>query len=224
MTVDDHAALAAMGKKMAKMNGYHPMQSSGLYITDGDEIDWAYGSQRIWMYTFELYPSHAKVGGLARFYPADELIERETDRNRSAILYLIERASCRYSILGKAKTHCGPLFEDFETAHGLGRRPAPHRHRHRRRVAARQPGGDARQAGTVPSGSRALVTGQAGRLDGAVARRRRRRDLRRARGSSACPRRRARCRSSTTSRTARTRRPPTTSGPTSNARTARARW
>ncbi len=44
MTVDDHAALAAMGKKMAKLNGYHPMQSSGLYITDGDEIDWAYGT------------------------------------------------------------------------------------------------------------------------------------------------------------------------------------
>ena len=36
------------------------MQSSRLYVTDGDEIDWAYGSQRIWMYTFELYPSHAQ--------------------------------------------------------------------------------------------------------------------------------------------------------------------
>ena len=61
MTVDDHAALAAMGRKMARMNGYTPMQSSSLYVTDGDEIDWAYGKQRIWMYTFELYPSHAKV-------------------------------------------------------------------------------------------------------------------------------------------------------------------
>ncbi len=141
MTVDDQAALAAMGRKMARMNGYHPMQSSGLYITDGDEIDWAYGSQRIWMYTFELYPSHAKVSSsTARFYPADELIARETDRNRDAILYLIERASCRYTVIGKAKANCGPLFDDFETAQRLGCRPARHGHRHARDLAARQPG------------------------------------------------------------------------------------
>ena len=44
MTVDDHAALVAMGRKMASLNGYTPMQSSRLYVTDGDEIDWAYGS------------------------------------------------------------------------------------------------------------------------------------------------------------------------------------
>ena len=43
MTVDDHAALVAIGKAMAKPNGYTPMQSSSLYVTDGDEIDWAYG-------------------------------------------------------------------------------------------------------------------------------------------------------------------------------------
>ena len=28
-----------------------------LYVTDGDEIDWAYGVHRIFMYTFEMYPS-----------------------------------------------------------------------------------------------------------------------------------------------------------------------
>jgi carboxypeptidase T len=167
MTVDDQAALAAMGRKMARMNGYHPMQSSGLYITDGDEIDWAYGTQRIWMYTFELYPSHAKVGGLARFYPPDEIIKRETDRNRSAILYLIEQASCRYSILGKAKSHCGPLFDDFETAQGWAVDPL---HTDTATGGTWQRGNPAatkRQAGTVPSGTRALVTGK---LAGSVAR------------------------------------------------------
>ena len=118
------------------------------------------------MYTFELYPSHAKVGGLARFYPADELIKRETDRNRSAILYLIERASCRYSILGKAKTHCGPLVRGLRDGHGLGRRPAPHRHRHRRRVAARQPGSDGPAGGDRPVGLEGARDRQAGRFDG----------------------------------------------------------
>ena len=61
MTAADHAALVAIGKHMAASNGYTAMQSSSLYVTDGDEIDWAYGTQRIWMYTFELYPSQAKV-------------------------------------------------------------------------------------------------------------------------------------------------------------------
>ena len=160
MTVDDQAALAAMGRKMARMNGYHPMQSSGLYITDGDEIDWAYGTQRIWMYTFELYPSHARVSSLARFYPADELIARETNRNRSAILYLIERASCRYSITGKAKSHCGPLFEDFETSTGWDADPLHTDTASRGGWQRGNPASTARQAGTVPSGSRALVTGK----------------------------------------------------------------
>ena len=36
MTTDDHAALVALGKKMAASNGYTAMQSSGLYVTDGD--------------------------------------------------------------------------------------------------------------------------------------------------------------------------------------------
>ncbi len=118
MTKDDHAALVAIGKAMAKTNGYTPMQSSSLYITDGDEIDWAYGVYRIFMYTFELYPSHSQVSSNARFYPADELIGRETTRNKAAVLYLLERAGCRYEILGKARTHCGPLFDDFEVATG----------------------------------------------------------------------------------------------------------
>ena len=59
MTTDDHAALVALGRKMAATNGYTPMQSSSLYVTDGDEIDWAYGHEHIFMYTFELYPSHS---------------------------------------------------------------------------------------------------------------------------------------------------------------------
>ena len=161
MTADDRAALAAMGRKMARLNGYTPMQSSDLYITDGDEIDWAYGTQRIWMYTFELYPSHAKVSGLARFYPADELIGRETNRNREAILYLIERASCRYSITGKSKTHCGPLFDDFETGQGWDADPFHTDTATGGRWQRGNPSATARQAGTVPSGSRALVTGKA---------------------------------------------------------------
>ena len=66
MTADDHAALVAIGKRMAASNGYEPKQSSSLYITDGDEIDWAYGVHRIFMYTFEMYPSMPRSYSTAR--------------------------------------------------------------------------------------------------------------------------------------------------------------
>ena len=70
MTTDDHAALVALGQRMAATNGYTAMQSSSLYVTDGDEIDWAYGVEHIFMYTFEMYPSHSRTSSTARFYPA----------------------------------------------------------------------------------------------------------------------------------------------------------
>jgi len=161
MTVEDHAALMAMGKKMARLNGYTPMQSSSLYITDGDEIDWAYGHERIWMYTFEMYPSHAKVSSDARFYPPDELIARETNRNKEAVYYLLERAWCPYAVIGKSTQDCGPLFDDFESStpwvtNPLGTDTATSGSWQRALPAA-----TTRQSGKVTSGSHALVTGAA---------------------------------------------------------------
>ncbi len=159
MTTADHAALAAMGKRMAATNGYHPMQSSSLYITDGDEIDWAYGVERIWMYTMELYPSHSKVSSNARFYPADELIARETTRNKAAILYLIDHAGCLYSVTGLTKQNCGPFFDDFEVPHGWTIDPLGTDTAASGAWARGNPSPTARQAGTTVSGARALVTG-----------------------------------------------------------------
>ncbi len=118
MTTDDHAALVALGKHMAASNGYTAMQSSSLYITDGDEIDWAYGAEHIFMYTFELYPSHSQVSTNARFYPPDEVIGPQTERNKAAILYLIQAAGCPYTLIGKATQDCGPMYDTFETYGG----------------------------------------------------------------------------------------------------------
>ena len=144
MTTDDHAALVALGKRMAATNGYTAMQSSSLYVTDGDEIDWAYGVEHIFMYTFEMYPSHSRTSSTARFYPADELIAPQTERNRAAILMLIEAAGCPYAIIGKARTNCGPLYDTFETAGGWVTDPLAHRHGDGRRLAASRPGPDQR--------------------------------------------------------------------------------
>ncbi len=159
MTLDDHAALVALGRKMARSNGYTAMQSSSLYITDGDEIDWAYGHEHIFMYTFELYPSHSQVSTTKRFYPPDEVIGPQTERNREAILSLIEAAGCPYTVIGTTRADCGPLYDDFETYGGwitnqLGKDTATSGAWQRANPAA-----TSRQAGSVVSGSEALVTG-----------------------------------------------------------------
>ena len=137
MTADDHAALRALGIKMASKNGYAPKQSSSLYVTDGDEIDYAYGRHRIFMYTFELYPSHAKVSSTARFYPPDEQIGPQTERNKDAILLPdgVGRAACTRSS-ARRTTHCGAVQRGLRDLARLEGRPARHRHGQRRRLAA----------------------------------------------------------------------------------------
>lgn len=104
MTVDDHATFVAMAKAMAKTDGYKPEQSSDLYITDGDEIDWMYGVEHIFSFTFELYPRAGADS--APVYSPESVIARETAKNRAAILYLINAAACPYAAIGKAAHYC----------------------------------------------------------------------------------------------------------------------
>ncbi|UYQ64128.1 M14 family metallopeptidase [Streptomyces peucetius] len=103
MTQDDRDAFAAVGRKMGASNGYTAEQSSDLYITDGSIDDWLWGDQRIFGYTFEMYPSGWGGGG---FYPPDEVIERETSRNRDAVLQLLENSDCMYRSIGKEQQYC----------------------------------------------------------------------------------------------------------------------
>ncbi|MFF6773638.1 M14 family metallopeptidase [Streptomyces sp. NPDC012637] len=103
MTQDDRDAFATVGQKMASSNGYTPEQSSDLYITDGSIDDYLWGAHKIFAYTFEMYPTSSWNGG---FYPPDEVIERETSRNRDAVLQLLENADCMYRSIGKAAQYC----------------------------------------------------------------------------------------------------------------------
>lgn len=98
MTADDWNVFKTMAGAMAQTNGYSPQQSSDLYITDGDMTDWAYGAHKIFAFTFEMYPKSSSPG----FYPPDEVISRETSRNKEAVLYLADKASCPYSVIGKS--------------------------------------------------------------------------------------------------------------------------
>lgn len=104
MTADDNAAFRTVGQKMAASNGYTAQQSSDLYITDGSIDDFLWGAHKIFGYTYELYPRSSSGGG---FYPPDEVIERETSRNRDAVLQLLENADCMYRSIGKAAQYCG---------------------------------------------------------------------------------------------------------------------
>ncbi|MGW1727046.1 M14 family metallopeptidase [Streptomyces sp. NPDC002306] len=104
MTADDAAAFKAVGRKMAASNGYTAEQASDLYITDGSIDDYLWGSQKIFDFTFEMYPASSSGGG---FYPPDEVIERETSRNRDAVLQLLENADCMYRSIGKEAQYCG---------------------------------------------------------------------------------------------------------------------
>jgi carboxypeptidase T len=167
LDADQEATFRTIGVQMANTNGYTPEQSSDLYITDGDSIDWMWGSQRIWAYTFEMYPASSAGGG---FYPPDEIIGRETTRNREAVLLLAEYADCPYRAIGKEAQYCGGgggttvWSDDFETNKGWTTNPSG---TDTATTGAWERGdpeptssSGAKQLGTTTSGSNDLVTGR----------------------------------------------------------------
>ena len=115
MTRDQHDTFEALGTSMARTNGYTGEQSSDLYLTDGAIDDWLWGANGVFAYTFEMYPADGQGPG---FYPPDELIHRETARNREAALLLLEEAACPYAAIGKAGQYCSnaPLTTIFAAA------------------------------------------------------------------------------------------------------------
>jgi carboxypeptidase T len=113
MTSIDHSTFVKLGRGMASRNGYTAIQSSSWYITDGDQIDWMYGAQRIFSFTWELYPRE-QATVWADHYPPDEKIAAQTARNKDALLYIIRLTGCPYSVVGLTVQNCGPLFDDFE--------------------------------------------------------------------------------------------------------------
>ena len=101
MRPDDHRVFVALGRGMASRNGYTAQQSSDLYKTDGDFIDWMYGKHRIFAFTIELYPPET-IAKPTDHEPPDEVIAGQNQRNREAMLYFLERAGCAYTLIGKS--------------------------------------------------------------------------------------------------------------------------
>jgi carboxypeptidase T len=124
LNADARDTFVALGQQMAATNGYTPMQSSQLYIASGISIDWMWADQGIFAYTFEMYPRTGSAGG---FYPPDSVIERETARNREAVLLLAEYADCPWRAIGKQADYCAGgeeitvFYDDFSTSTGWTR-------------------------------------------------------------------------------------------------------
>jgi hypothetical protein len=164
LTANDRNAHATLGQQMAATNGYKPEQASDLYIADGTIDDWLWGQHKIFTYTFEMYPTTSSPG----FYPPDEVIGRETSRNREAVLMLEEAADCVYKVL--AQTCGGPApttvySDNFETLgtwspNAQGTDTATTGRFEQGNPAATTSSG-AKQLGTTVSGSNDLVTGAA---------------------------------------------------------------
>jgi carboxypeptidase T len=166
MSADDHQAMVAIGREMARLNGYIPQQMSRMYIMDGDMSSWLYAEHRIIAYTLEMYPPD-DAKGMARFYPPPSVIDAETRRNRPAVLYLLEQAACPYAVVGLATTHCGPLNDDFETGRGWmvnpsGTDTATKGQWQRAKPVRTANKAGVKQRGATPSGRMALVTGPKG--------------------------------------------------------------
>jgi hypothetical protein len=161
MTRLDARTFAAMGRTMASTNGYRPRQSSDMYPTYGDQIDWMYATQRIFSFTFEMYPRTAS----SRKHIADERIARETRRNREAVLYLMEMAGCPYGAIGKADSFCGPLYDDLEVARGWKVNAGGTDTARAGAWARGTPAKSAYQLTTAASGQAVLVTGRAKGVD-----------------------------------------------------------
>jgi murein tripeptide amidase MpaA len=117
MTIEDYRTFVTIAHRMAARNGYTAMQSSDLYVTDGDQIDWMYGRHRIFSFTWELYPPETPSHGPDHYSP-DEIIARETKRNREALLYTLRVAGCPYGAIDRQQANCGAFFDDFEGPKG----------------------------------------------------------------------------------------------------------
>lgn len=161
MTADDRLTFTALAAAMSALNGYAGQPAQRLYTVDGDQASWSHYEQRIFHYTFEMYPAEID------FYPTDEHIRPQVERNREAVLYLLEQADCPYRAAGLGSTRCGPLNDDLEIGRGWQVDPfatdTATAGRFERAIPGRtRDAGGVKQLAVVPSGQFAFVTGAAG--------------------------------------------------------------
>lgn len=110
MAQDDLDTYKAIGTEMANSNGYWPTQASGLYVADGVIGDWMWGVEKIFSFTFEMFPKYHEIS--PGFYPPATRVAVETARNRDALIRFASWADCPYRAIGKEHVYC-PKPDDY---------------------------------------------------------------------------------------------------------------
>ncbi|TFJ95002.1 S-formylglutathione hydrolase [Platysternon megacephalum] len=89
MTQDQYTAFSALGKSLAAKSNYKPQQSSGMYPSDGDSVDYFFGAHKAISFTLET------TEGMG-FYPKDSQIVPEVTKNRELFMSYFEATDCLY--------------------------------------------------------------------------------------------------------------------------------
>jgi carboxypeptidase T len=97
--VRDHSVFDKMAQTMSKWNGYKAQQASALYRASGDTTDWAYGTHKIFAFTFELDPKSDPFGSAEGFYPGQAAIPTVFKKNLQPCLYMMDLADNPYRSL-----------------------------------------------------------------------------------------------------------------------------
>ena len=123
MTALDTKTFVALGRAQAAKNGYTAQQSSELYITDGDQIDWLYGDVPDLHVHLRALPAPRRRPCGATTTPTTRRSPPRRRATGARSCHLINRAGCPYAALGADATRadCGPLFDDLEINRGWTR-------------------------------------------------------------------------------------------------------
>ena len=167
MSALDHAALVALGRAMAARNGYTAKQSSDLYVTDGDQIDWMYGRHRIFSLHLRAVPD-GEGDGLGGPLPR-RLVHRCPDRAEPEGAAPPHRPCGlplrRPGRAGPPRPTAGPCSTTSRSTGAGSATPRARTPRPRAVGPSANPqptsSGGAKQLGRTVSGIRALVTGAA---------------------------------------------------------------
>ena len=148
MTRDDHRTFVALGRAMAARNGYTPMQSSDLYVTDGDQIDWMYGRHRIFSFTLGALPDGAVERRQGPLQPRRDHRARDDPQPLRAAIHAEHG---RVPVRGDRQVgrELRAVLRRPRGLEGLAGQPRRHRHVERRALAAGQPaahGGEGAEA------------------------------------------------------------------------------
>jgi hypothetical protein len=97
--------LQTLGRRLAWFNGYRPQQSTGLYLTDGTTIDFAYGELGVASLTFEL--------GVAFFESCGSFQSTVLPDNLRALTYALRVARAPYLLPAGPETRALAITPDL---------------------------------------------------------------------------------------------------------------